>query len=255
MYDYIITVRGFYLSLVDSSTKKYYYSCMDVHEPNSETLANTVAERIHDDIIASELQEGDLFMTGDQVAERYSVSRSIAREALSQLRALGVLKSRQRKGLLVARPDPVKLSARLVPLYCRGVNRRDFKILAQLRYALEVGTVDLAVPNGSPEQVGRLAELAGEFEGVASVFGHSVEADRLDLAFHTVILEMTGNPLIAGMHRVLSDYFHASTVFDPCKDASKAVREHHMIAEAFRRGDREMVRTLLRSHLERTLEE
>ena len=59
---------------------------MPTPEPNSDTLANTVATRIHADIVASELQEGDLFMTGEQVSEHYAVSRSISREALSQLR-------------------------------------------------------------------------------------------------------------------------------------------------------------------------
>ncbi|MBX7259257.1 MAG: FCD domain-containing protein [Candidatus Hydrogenedentes bacterium] len=226
---------------------------MDIIEPNTDTLANSIAAQIHSDIIRSGLQEGDLFMTGDQVVERYGVSRTIAREALSQLRAIGVLKSRQRKGLLVARPDPVRLTEQWVPLYCRSENRSDFITLAQLRYTLEIGSADLAATHCTDEEIDHLALHARQFEAVAGKEGHSQSADRHDLAFHAHILQMTGNPLIEGFHRVLSHYFAASTLFDKPRDATKAIREHFMIVEAFRKRDVEMTRALLRAHLGDTI--
>lgn len=230
---------------------------MSKREPNTETLANRLADRMHADIVASGLQEDDFFSTGDQVAKDNGVSRSIARESLGQLCALGVLKSRQRKGLLVSRPDPVRLMSRWVPCYGRGVQGNELSRLAELRYALELGAVDLAVPNASEEQIRRLAVLAGQFEYVALRFGHNPEADQVDLVFHSLILEMTGNELVAGMHRVLADYFLASSreAPKPNEDAVSAIRAHHMIAEAFARRDGEMVRSVLRSHLQRTLDE
>jgi DNA-binding GntR family transcriptional regulator len=69
------------------------------------------------------------------------------------------------------------------------------------------------------------------------------------MAFHGVILEMTGNPLIAGMHQVLADYFQFSAIYNHPPHARKAIREHHTIAEAFQRRDLETVRSILRSHL------
>ncbi|GMW02079.1 MAG: transcriptional regulator [Candidatus Hydrogenedentota bacterium] len=218
------------------------------------SMADTVADRIHLDIANSGLKAGELFMKGDQVAARYGISRTVAREALSRLHAIGVLESRQRVGLIVTRPDPVKLSERWVPMYCRAANRQDFQDLAQLRYALEMGSIDLAVAHADEEQTGRLSALAQEFEAAAQDTGHTPEADRLDLAFHTLILKMTRNPLIEGMHRVLSEYFSASTEMDPRGDASKAIRDHHMIADAIRRRDVELTRSMLRLHLGETLE-
>jgi DNA-binding FadR family transcriptional regulator len=228
---------------------------MNPPEPNSETLANTLAERIHADIVASELQEGDLFMTGDQVSERYDVSRSISREALSQLRAMGILKSRQRKGLLIDRPNPVEQMARWVPLYGRGADGDRLIHLAQLRYVLEMGAVDLAVSNATEAQVQALHRRAQDFESIARVQGHSADADQIDLAFHCLFLDMTGNELIAGMHRVLSDYFLASTVAAPRpgEDAARAIREHYSIADGIQRRDRDLVRNVLRAHIEGTV--
>jgi DNA-binding FadR family transcriptional regulator len=230
---------------------------MSKREPNTNTLANILADRMHADIVASQLQEDDFFMTGDQVAAHYGVSRSIARESLGQLRALGVLKSRQRKGLLVGRPDPIKLMSRWVPFYGRGAQGNELSRLAELRYVLEMGAVDLAVTHATTEQINRAKALAEEFDEVASRSGHNQESDRIDLAFHTLILEMTGNALITGMHRVLSDYFLASTLEapKPNEDPVSSIRAHHMLAEAFTRRDGEMVRSVLRSHLRRTLDE
>ncbi|MCP4645638.1 MAG: FadR family transcriptional regulator [bacterium] len=229
---------------------------MSEHEPNTQTLANKLAGRLHADIVNSGLQEDEFFMTGDQVEAHYGVSRSIAREALSQLRALGVLKSRQRKGLLVGRPDPVALMAQWVPLYCQGTKREDLIRLAQLRYALELGAVDLSVSTASPDQIDELGDRAERFKAIAEKHGHNEDADTADLAYHRLILEMTGNPLIAGMHRVLSDYFVASTHVEPheSEDPHRAIREHHMIVEAFVRRDTELVRSLLRAHLEGTVQ-
>lgn len=214
------------------------------------TLAATLAERIHADILASGLQEGDLFMTGQQIADHYEVSRTVAREALNQLRALGVLESRKRKGVLIAQPDPVKLSARWVPVFGRVAGREGFRLLAQWRYVLELGSVDLAMACATETQVERLSQLADQFEAVADAQGHNADADRIDMAFHAVILEMTGNPLVAGMHGVLADYFQASATYDPMADARKSIREHHIIVEAFQRRDLETVRSVLRSHLQ-----
>ena len=224
-------------------------------EPNTDTLANTLASRIHADIVASDLQEGELFMTGDQVSARYNVSRSISREALSQLRAMGILKSRQRKGLLIDRPKPVEQMERWVPLYGRGADGNTLTHLAQLRYVLELGAVDLAVPKGSEEQIAKLRQRAEDFERIAATHGHNADADQVDIAFHCLFLDMTGNELIAGMHRVLSDYFLASTIAGPKpgEDAQRAIREHHLIVEGIERSDRDLVRNVLRAHLEGTV--
>ncbi len=213
------------------------------------TLSTTVANRIHADILASKLVEGDLFMTSDQIEERYEVSRTVAREAVSQLQALGVVTSRRRKGVLVAQPDPVKLSARWVPMFGRVAGAKGFHLLAQWRYVIELGAVDLAMTHATDGQVRRLVVLADEFDAVAAQHGHNAEADRIDMAFHGVILEMTGNPLIAGMHQVLADYFQFSAIYNHPPHARKAIREHHTIAEAFQRRDLETVRSILRSHL------
>ena len=226
---------------------------MNDTNPNSNTLANRLAEQIREEITDQQLMAGDFFMTGDEVAQRFGVSRGIAREAISQLRALGMLQSRQSKGLIVGKADLVGLLEQSLPF--SGYDGQGLLVLAQLRYALEVGAVDLAVANATDEQLGRLTELASEYHDVTEQAGHNEIADELELAFHRLILEMTGNPLIAGMHGVLSDYFqHASEqVADWTACPPHTVWEHEAIALAFARRDTEMARAYLKKHLTETL--
>jgi len=226
---------------------------MNTKNTVSDTLANSVADQILADLRASGLHEGELFLTGDQVSKRYAVSRSIAREAVSRVQALGVLEGRQRKGLILSRPDPVAITRQWLPFYCPASDLENLLTLAQFRYALEIGTIDLAVAHATEDQLESLAQSAAAFETIARIHGHTREADEADAAFHKVILEMTGNALIAGMHHVLSDYFHASTQLPLLRDGTKAIREHQIIVEAFRRRDGETVRAILRAHLAGTV--
>jgi len=228
-------------------------------EPNTNTLANNLADQIRMDIEQQDLAEGTLFMTGDEVAARYGVSRGIAREAISQLRALGMLKSRQGKGLLIGRSDLVGLFERGLPFY--GNMPEDVHVLAQLRYVLEIGSVDLAVTNGSEAQIRELGELAQEYQRQAA---QSVPGERgldtVEYAFHSLILKMTGNPIVHGMHTVLSEYFEKSIARNPRPSFTDPgigewAWEHAAIASGFRDRDREATRAYLRRHLRPLVEE
>jgi len=220
-------------------------------------LTSDLVEKIRSRIMKSNLEKGVVFMTVDQIASEYGVSRTIAREAASQLQALGLLKGRKRVGLVMHRPDAQDLIKDWLPLYSRSLGGESIQALAQLRYALELGAIGFAVTNATLEQAERLREIARHFEEVTAGFGQTEEADRAEYAFHRLILEMTGNPLIAGMHSVLADYFGAAVGKNPHwrNVASDAVWEHKAIASAIAGRDVELARNLLRHHLDNSLAE
>lgn len=234
---------------------------MNQREPNMDTLANNLAGQIRRQIAEKGLQEGEFFMTGDELAKQYGVSRGIAREAISQLKALGILKSRQGKGLLVGRSDPVGLLGRSLPFYDQMP--KDLRILEQLRYVLEIGAVDLAVSNASEEQIRQLGEFAREYrEEIANPGQNEQAIDEVELAFHGLILQMTGNPLVAGMHGVLSEYFAKAaanspryTETEPEAGYEGTAWEHEAIVEGIQKRDLEMTRAYLRRHLKWVMED
>jgi len=221
----------------------------------SDTLADSLARQVLERVRSDGLGEGDLFMTERGIEEHYSVSRNIAREAVSRLRGLGVLESRQGKGLIVGKPDPIGLLASTIGFF--GNAHPEFVQLAQLRYVLETGVADLATRRASAEQIGQLRDLADEHARLAAAPERADDAEAaLEFAFHSLILEMSGNPLISGLHGVLAKYFRsAAAVIDGWSDMTPhTVWQHRAIAEAFAQRDSEQVRVLTKQHLQSLLE-
>jgi len=67
---------------------------MAVVDQSRKSRSQQLAERIQQDIEKARLPDGELFMTEAEVAERFQVSRTVAREAVGRLRAIGLLEGR-----------------------------------------------------------------------------------------------------------------------------------------------------------------
>jgi len=221
-----------------------------MHTLNRQSRAIQVAEKVRRNLQTRRLREGERFMTEAELARRYGVSRGIAREAVGRLRALGVLDSRQRKGIVVGRVDPIKLVAQSLPMYHRSP--RDLLSLARLRYVLEVGSVELAVRNATDDQIRQLAALAQKFAELRGRPASAARANEIDLAFHGLLLAMTGEPLVAGMHKVLAEYFHLETATSTKRVIVDEATywQHQAIVNALQIRDVEQARALLRQHLQ-----
>lgn len=201
-----------------------------------------LADRLRERIQSSGLADGELFMTESELAEEYGVSRTVAREAVGRLAAIGLLEGRKRKGLVVRRPDPLRLLELGLPSL-QG-SQEDVSELAMLRYVLEMGAVEPAVRNGTDDQIRRLSEIADEMEDVICN-GMTERLVEVDVAFHSVLLEMTGSTLVAGMQRVLVRFFSGRELV-PSEDTDRRVIwEHQELAAAVRDRDANQARALL----------
>lgn len=201
-------------------------------------------------IVEGNYQAGDTFASEAELTEKLNVSRQVLREAISRLRGLGVLKSKKRVGLIIAKPDPAELFETV--LQYAGLDEASLSALAELRYALEVGAAELAARRARPEQLDRLSELADQYQALPD--GDDAQENAIELQFHRAILECAGSPLVNRMHHVLGTFFHKLQVREQWNDESPADKtrssvEHHMIVEALAAGDAERTRMLLSSHM------
>lgn len=208
------------------------------------TQSGDLAERLRERIQSSRLADGEFFMTEAELAEEYGVSRTVAREAVGRLVALGLLEGRKRKGLVVRRPDPLRLLELGLPSLLES--QQDISELAKLRYVLEMGAVELAVRNATDEQITKLSELANELEeSIRS--GANDKTVELDVAFHSVLLQMTGSSLVAGMQRVLVQFFQSAqqrwTSGEGTDD--RVIWEHQELAAAMRDRDLNQARAMI----------
>ena len=182
------------------------------------------------------MPDGTFFMTEAQIAQEYGASRTVTREALSRLQALGILEGRKRKGLVVRHPDPLSLLSRSLPSLV--ASPEDWRDLAQLRYALEVGAIELAVRAATDEQIERLGQIEQEFEQALQEDTSSARTVELDVAFHAQILQMTGSRLIAGMQQVLVQFFQMSPRAESTPASAERITwEHRELFHAIRDRD------------------
>jgi DNA-binding FadR family transcriptional regulator len=192
-------------------------------------------------------------MTEAQLAAEYGTSRTVTREAVSRLQALGILEGRKRKGLIVRCPDPLRLFQNSLPSLVTSPD--DWRDLAQLRYAIEVGAIELAIRGATDEQIERLAQIEQELEQAVQEDIQSARTIELDVKFHSLILEMTGSRLIAGMQQVLVQFFQ--TMPRSILSSASAERicwEHRELLDAIRDRDIERARAMIRVQIRATLD-
>ena len=142
-------------------------------------LAEELARRIEDDIVSRDLAPGGALGSLRELGQRYSVGRSVAREALGLLerRGLGKLRPGPCGGFIFARPQPDTIGEQLAD-YFRATGVR----LHQLLDAREA--VDLAAARAAA--AGRIEsahlarlEAAGETADLAGVLAARLQIARL----------------------------------------------------------------------------
>jgi DNA-binding FadR family transcriptional regulator len=218
-----------------------------------ESQAQELAQRIRARIQGAQLADGSFFMTEAQLAAEYGVSRTVTREAVSRLQALGILEGRKRKGLLVRHPDPLRLLSSSLPSLVASPD--DWQELAQLRYALEVGAIELAIRTATDEQIERLGQITQQMEEALRQDTESPRSVGLDLEFHAQILQMTGSRLIAGMQQVLVQFFQIAPHSErTAASAERIIWEHRELLNAIRDRDIERARAMIRLQFRATLE-
>lgn len=159
---------------------------------------------------------------------------------------MGILESRKRVGLIVAKPDVVGLFEFAVRNL--GRNSDDLWEIGELRYAVELGAIELAAKYASDDQLKRLLGFAEEMDSPCG------PSDAIELDFHRTILESTQNSIIAGMCGVLETFFKGryrdeENGYENGQQVRQTALMHRMIAEALADRDAEQARILSARHL------
>lgn len=213
----------------------------------SRTQAEELAVRLRQQIQESQLDDGDFFMTEADLAAKYEVSRTVAREAVGRLKSLGMLEGRKRKGLIVRRPDPIRLLTQTLPSLISSQD--DLRELGMLRYALEVGSIELAIQHATEEQLSELAQIVADMEAAFADADRAESFVDLDLQFHALILSMTGSRMISGMRNLLVDFFRKiPRRGNLVAVADRMIWEHRELYNAILARDVERARTMIRMH-------
>lgn len=205
-----------------------------------------IVRQIQDLIADRHLHPGDRLSGERELADALSASRQSVREALRVLDYIGVVEVRPGEGTFVATTPPTPLDPSLYSLF----SERKFLLdLIEARRILEEGIVHLAARRATRDDLDAIEEFLKTREAELADGKHDVESD---LAFHAMLAEATGNPVMLSAMRHLNEMWLQTREKTGRKDTSphKALAYHRQILTAVRRRQPAAAWRLLRRHLE-----
>jgi DNA-binding GntR family transcriptional regulator len=189
-------------------------------------------EHLREEIISGRLPPGTELQEV-ALAESLGVSRGPIREALGRLAAEGLVTVRPRRGAVV-----------------RALSAEEFLEAYQVREALEVMAMRLAVPKLIPENIAELQRLIDEMGALAD--GEDVQGFfEANGAFHRVFFDVAGNRMLAELYNQLRDQIdrHRLRSLELRGNVHRSVAEHRAILRAVEAGDVERAVHLVSEHI------
>lgn len=193
--------------------------------------AGMICRAIRRAIVEQALRPGDR-LPEDALGERFGVSRTIARHALGQLGAEGLVDLRRNRIAVVATPS-----------------MEEARDTFDIRIELEGLVVKALAGRLEKKQIARLREHV-EAEQAARQ-GSEATSIRLATEFHVLLAEMTGKPILTRYVNEVS-YRCGLTLsaFGRPHSSECAVNEHSVLIDALAEGDVQEAMRLMREHLE-----
>lgn len=218
-------------------------------------LAQGVVEELSARIRQGEFNPGDKLPPESAIMEAYGVSRTVVREAISQLQANSLVQTRHGIGTFVLTPPQSGLGIVADSI----VTVRDVLAILELRISMETEAAWLAASRRSDEQIAQLGEVLAEMGRALSEGTLSVEAD---VRFHQLIAESTGNryfiELLGQLGSAIIPRARLNTpglgVDKPADYLERVNREHEDIYKSILRQDPEAARAAMRTHLSNSRE-
>ena len=189
-------------------------------------MTDQVEQRIYEHIREHGYAFGDLLPKEEEFAAELSVSRTITREALSRLKAAGIIESRRRRGMILKKPDLFAGLDKLIHFNILDETAR--KEFAELRLVIEIGLSDLIYMHKTPEAL-------DELEKIARRFIDSKEHGKIEQEFHRRLMAMSQNRLIDRFQLLLDSVFVSAKELSE-EVMSQAYGDHMEIVEALRSG-------------------
>jgi len=167
-------------------------------------LGQVVIERLSEAILDGRLKPGDALPSEGQIAAACGISKQIAREAIRDLAAMGVIQIQQGKVARVRSLDAEPLG-RFFRFAVRA-NKEGLAEAVEMRRLLEPPIARLAAIRQTTEATARLDTILQRMHTALQDIPAWIEAD---LDFHETIAEMSGNRLLRlqmrGLRPILTD--------------------------------------------------
>ncbi|WP_375432207.1 FadR/GntR family transcriptional regulator [uncultured Friedmanniella sp.] len=216
-------------------------------------LSERIADELQTEILRGGLVPNLRLPTEVELMERYSVSRTVVREAAKLLEQRGLVSVAPGRGMVVAAFDGARIAEQFSILMLASDGT--FGDLLELRLALELQVTTAAAASATTDDLDRLAASISEGSAAIGEDG-SVDAEAFldaDMNFHELLAQASGNPFFdlvcRPINSFLRSYYQHRDGYP--SNPSLTLREHEEILQNLRRRDTYATRKAAEEHLRR----
>ena len=213
---------------------------------NRQTLPEQVAQKIESMILADVDKFAGKLPSEQSLATAFSVSRTVIREALVILRAKGlIIKTNGTNARINTRPDISLENTLKLMLRLKTTSPQE---IYEVRCALETAAVTLAACRHNECDFAALEEVVDKLEQVHDDFKLRAE---LDMAFHRMIINMSGNAQLVAIADPLFELLKplVQEVLACVGMTTDAVEMHRRVISAVKAGNADEAADQMRIHL------
>ncbi|MEC1377031.1 MULTISPECIES: FadR/GntR family transcriptional regulator [Heyndrickxia] len=225
---------------------------MEYKKIQPKKIYEQVADELVEMIREGNLKPGEKLDSVQQLAENFSVGRSAIREALTSLRAMGLIELRQGEGTYVKKFEPNDISYSIVQALL--MNKEDIIHLLEVRKILETGIVVAAAEKHNEEDLDKMKIALKEMKK-ATV--NEELGEQADLAFHLAIVNATHNPLLINLMSHVSELMVQAMeetrriwLYSRVSTLEILYEQHSRILEGIESRNKEQARNAMLDHLE-----
>ncbi|OZU88085.1 GntR family transcriptional regulator [Virgibacillus indicus] len=211
------------------------------------SLVNIVIERIKGFILENNLKPNDKFLTEKELTEQLKVSRTVIREALISLQAVGILMIKPGGGIYIADTKLGSINTILKHHYdTYGVKIRE---LIEVRKVIELGALRLIIEKRVPLDIQQLKEAN---ESYYQTILNNQDTKKYDRTFHQLLIKATDNDTFYNFSEIIHEYF-ALVKIDLIENQEaliKSYKQHDEIVDAIKVKDLEHAQKVMTDHFE-----
>ncbi|GEL08430.1 GntR family transcriptional regulator [Salisediminibacterium halotolerans] len=220
-----------------------------IKQVKTKKIYEIVAEQLTEMIVNGDYEPGERLGSVQKLSEDFDVGRSAIREALSALKAMGLIEIRQGEGTFV-KHHIVDVSKEMIP---NVMERNDLIQLFEVRKLNETGAAALAASNRDEDDLTNLQTILDEMKLNE---GDGVLGEQADIRFHMAIVAAAKNPMLERLMETISE-----TVKESMKEArqlflytdeekmKQLYNEHVQIFEAIKAQDSSAAYEAMYTHL------
>jgi GntR family transcriptional regulator, transcriptional repressor for pyruvate dehydrogenase complex len=211
-----------------------------------------VAEAIYEMIRTGQVKPGEKLDSVQQLAENFQVGRSAIREALTSLRAMGLIEMKQGEGTFVNEFETDQITFPLSTAML--MNKEDIAQLLEVRKIIEIGTAAAAAKKRTNQQ---LITMESALEEMKHANGDEELGEKADLQFHLALADAAQNPLLLSLMNHVSGLMEETMketrrvwLFSKQTTVERLYNEHIAIYEAIKEQDVDKASKFMLIHLE-----